>query len=93
MHPLADVFLAVTGTAVLGASVVVGVFVIGGLFHILIRTGRDGQRLNQIEADLRSLRDDVRELFRNVSGRDSPSVRRERRENGGSGVDSTPHGE
>ncbi|MHB1853474.1 MAG: hypothetical protein ACYCSJ_01420 [Acidimicrobiales bacterium] len=85
---LLDMLVAVTGTAILAASVVMGIFILGGVVHVLIRSGRDAQRLTQVEDDLRSLREDVRELFLRATGQYAPSERRERAESGRSGVDS-----
>jgi uncharacterized protein HemY len=68
--------LAVTSTAILAATVVVGIFIVGGVFHTLLRTGRDSQRLDQLERDVRAIRDDIRELFRSQTGHLPPSERR-----------------
>jgi uncharacterized ion transporter superfamily protein YfcC len=68
--------LAVTSTAILAATVVAGIFIVGGVFHILLRTGRDSQRLDQLERDVRAIRDDVRALFRSQTGHVPPSERK-----------------
>lgn len=69
--------LAVTSTAILAAVAVVGVFLLGGLAHVLMRAGRNDQRLAQVEHDIADLKEDLRELFRQTLGHLSPSERRQ----------------
>lgn len=77
MDALWAMFLAVTSTGWLAAGVIVGVAVVGGMVHILVRSGRDGQRLNSLERDVGDVKEDVRDLYRITRGQPSPSERRE----------------
>lgn len=74
--------LAVTSTTILTVVVVAAVALAGGLVHVLIRAGRDGERLAHVEHELRDVKDDVRELFGRLTGYAAPSVRRDREESG-----------
>lgn len=60
--------LAVTSTTLLAVSVTVGVVVAGGLVHVLVRLGRNEQRLGSVEEDVRDVRDDLRWWIRRESG-------------------------
>lgn len=58
---------------------------LGGMIHTLTKTGRNEQRLNQVEVeireikntDLRDIRNDVQWLTRRLTGENSPSAKRD----------------
>lgn len=69
MHP----FLAVSATVVLTVSASVGVFVMGGILHTLLRVGKTEAQVEGLHEDVRDIKDDVRFIIRHYHGGVPPS--------------------
>lgn len=69
--------MTTTGSIVLASVIPSTVVILGGLVHILVRVGRNDQRLTTVEHDVNDIRDDLRWLIRRQSGSTAPSERRQ----------------